>query len=746
MDYGTIDPQAVHMLAQYRPFEGGSAGMHAAHDDLVVAACQSNGGQFENLEACRQFIEQRLCVELELQEVRDARDRLILDNQVVKRDGGLALTPDARATLDAERIAWEDARDTAFAEWEVALRRWFPGMPDVHIAVLKDQVGPWLDRVVATHGAEASLLLYPSHPKAASLIDAITKIDLGFLPRCDESLEHNRAAAFRLLVRNPTQAQGMYLDRLLNTGFYLTVMTLDPRVKELAQAEASKITLYLDTNFLYSVLGVGSATEAFGARRFIELCKQLGVALRISPWTADELRTSIASNRQDVERFGQSRKVAAVMAQVSGEKGFEAAYWRTASTSGENPASFFGKFAHFQRFLEGYGIYEHPEGVPEVEADIVGIRDHASPLEGMYGPGSRPRVVIEHDAKMRMLIEHLRSQHKPPAGYTDVRYWFVTESTRLPTYARFGIDGAGRPDFPFCILSSTWAQLLRAMVPRTSDLNGMVAALLASPFVGYRSAPRGAAQLTAIERITRSIESLKDVPPAVAIAVINDQAMSTKIGEETDPVVIEQVIEDAMSAKALELEAELETAADRIVDAESTRDRAQAARLTAEQERDRLEAERDRAVADACRNRSELENSMDSHRADSEALRDQVEEVRQRLDDTEAEVRSAREKSRRMRRNAGAISGSVLATGVGAALISTGAVSGVFADLAVIAVVAVAIYGTVRVISKHLAIEVIAIIAIVSAIVTIASLVIASENHQGSKGQNSAGAKTKSPH
>jgi hypothetical protein len=345
-----------------------------------------------------------------------------------------------------------------------------------------------------------------------------------------------------------------------------------------------------------------------------------------------------------------------------------------------------------------------------------------------------------------MLIEHLRSQHKPPAGYTDVRYWFVTESTRLPTYARFGIDGGGRPDFPFCILSSTWAQLLRAMVPRTSDLNGMVAALLASPFVGYRSAPRGAAQLTAIERITRSIDSLKDVPPAVAIAVVNDKAMSTKIGEETDPVVVEQLIQDAMSAKALELEAQLETAADRVVDAERTRDQAQAARLAAEQERDRLAADRDRAIADARSNRSELETSIGSHRADSETLRGQVENVQKRLDDAEAEVLATREKSRRVRRNAGAIVACLAVNGVGATLIASATVSGVIAVIAVIAVMAAAIYGAVRVISKNMAVEVIAIIAILSGVVTVASLVIASQNHQDSKGSKPASAKSKVLH
>ena len=108
---------------------------------------------------------------------------------------------------------------------------------------------------------------------------------------------------------------------------------------------------------------------------------------------------------------------------MSGEKGFALAYWREASTTGTDPETFFGKFTHFQRFLDHYGIEEQSEGVPEVEANWSRIRDYASPLEAIYGPGFRPRIVVEHDAKMRLMIEQLRAQHKPPAGYKDVRYW-----------------------------------------------------------------------------------------------------------------------------------------------------------------------------------------------------------------------------------------------------------------------------------------------------------------------------------
>ncbi len=735
MDFDAIDPQAVHLLAQYRPFERGSADMYAAHDDLVAAACQSSDDPFSSIEACRQFIKANFYVDLELAEVRDSRERLVMAGLAQKIGAGIGLTAETRKMFDVERTAWEDARKTAFMEWEIAIRRSFPLMPDEHIATLKDQVGPWLDRVVATHGAEAGLLLYPSHPKAPELVEAISKIDLSFLPRCDAALDHQRAAAFRLLVRNPTDAQSEYLGRLLNTGFYLTVMTLDPRVKELAQSETGKVTLYLDTNFLYSVLGVGGGKEAFAARRFIDLCNELGVSLRISPWTADELRTSIASNRQDVERFGKSRKVAAVMAEVTGEKGFEAAYWRRASETGETAEAFFGKYAHFERFLEDLGIQEHPEGVPEVEADLASILDYSSPLEGMYGVGNRPRVVIEHKAKMRLLIEHLRAKHKPPAGFTDVRYWFVTESTRLPTYARLGIRDGRRPHFPFCILSSTEAQLLRAMVPRTENVNEMVTALLASPFVGYRSALDGPNQVAALERITQSIDSLKDVPPAVAIAVVNDTAMATKIGEETDPAVVDQIIEQAITAKAAELESQLASAGGRIVDAERTLEAARARQVAAERERDELKAQRDAAVDNARSAESDLGAAQGHHRDEEQSLRARLSDVEERLRESEEKTKTEVARRRRTRRNAGAIGACLAVDAGGAAVLLTSLVSGFWGDLATATVMVVAIYACLRFVSRQLATEALAIIGIVSLIIGVGSIILA-EDSRGSSAKS----------
>ena len=413
----------------------------------------------------------------------------------------------------AEREAWEASERQALVDWEIAVRRTFPQLDGTDIAEFKAQLRPWLDRALMLHGAESGLLLHPESQYCERLVKSMANVNLGFLPDCREELKRFRPGAFRLLVRNPTEAQRGFLSRLLNTAFYSTVLSIDPRAKELANAEFSRVVLYLDTNFLYSVLGVGGSTEAYAANRFLELCRQLGVSLRISPWTADELRTSIASSQRNVAKFSQTQRAASVMASVTGEKGFVSAYWRAARDDNADAATFFGKFTHFQRFLDELGIHEHPEAVPVIEADVDAIREHASPLEGMYGPGNKDRVVIEHDAKMRMLIEHLRNENGVAAGYTDVTYWFITESTRLPTYARIPVGEYQRPEYPFCILAATWAQIMRAMVPRTADMDSMLVGLFNSPYVGYRPAVPDSS-LAALERIVQSVGSASGCPPS----------------------------------------------------------------------------------------------------------------------------------------------------------------------------------------------------------------------------------------
>jgi hypothetical protein len=738
-----LDPDALRSLAQFRPFENGPAGLAAVHSELVESACQSNDGGFPSDAACCDFIRRNWKTELEINEIVAARSLLQRRGRIEKNGAGLALTDVVRNELDQQRAQWERAETTAMEEWEQAVRTEYPFLADDDVAALREQVRPWLDHVIARHGAEASLLLYPGHERRDGLDKAIAASDLRFLPDCRPKVNDIRPAAFWMFVRQPTAAQREFLGRLLNTGFYLTVLSLDPRASRLVKAEARRTTLYLDTNFLYAVLGVGGRTQGLSAKRLMELCSDLGYSLRVTPWTVDELRTSIAKSRADVRNVHRSRKAAEVMAAVSGEKSFAAAYWRERRDKKVDTGTFFGKYEHFRRFLDELGIKEHPERCADIDADVDLIRDYASPLEGMYGPGSKERVVIEHDAKMRILIDQLRASDSD-GPFSDVGYWFLTESTKLPTYARVPIGQSWRPKHPFCILSSTWAQIVRAMVPRTDDLNDMIVGLLASPYVGYKPPVEGD-HLTAVERTVARIDALRDVPASVAVAVVHDDAMASSIAGETDPDEINRLVDESLTKKAEELSTRLdETAAEKMAADRERREAEKQAREAGERE-SLSKAERDEAEEIARRAKeSEAQAAQDR----DEVIRKEA-TLKQRMEETEGRERSekegreAAERRVKLMRNALGVVAGLVISAISCALLLVGVVHGGVGVVALIGATVLLVYLAMRFGSAKLATEVVLALTVLAAAITIAAAFASHSDESKSNTENSTGTQTR---
>jgi hypothetical protein len=194
-------------LAQYLPFDHEVEGCESVHDDLVSAACQSVGGAFSSLADCQAFIKNTWQIELEVDEVRAARERLEGEGLARRQGGGLALTPAASKRLEDERQSWEHAEQTAIDEWESALRLAYPLLTDEQVAALRQQIRPWVDWIIARHGAEASLLLFPDDDRAIQLVESMVETGANILPALDPDLEAIRPSAFRLLVHEPTKAQ-----------------------------------------------------------------------------------------------------------------------------------------------------------------------------------------------------------------------------------------------------------------------------------------------------------------------------------------------------------------------------------------------------------------------------------------------------------------------------------------------------------------------------------------------------------
>ena len=139
------------------------------------------------------------------------------------------------------------------------------------------------------------------------------------------------------------------------------------------------------------------------------------------------------------------------------------------------------------------------------------VKLYASLVGAERWPYQREPVVLEHDAKCRLLVERLRGEGN--LTISNARFWFLTYDTKLPRFAeRVPDNGDEAPGLPFCISPSAWVQITRALTPRTEDFDRTVVDLLTSPFVGYRPGINSAV----VQEVVGRMDHFEDASPEMA--------------------------------------------------------------------------------------------------------------------------------------------------------------------------------------------------------------------------------------
>jgi predicted nucleic acid-binding protein len=621
--------ERVSRLAQYRPFDHDGAGLHNALQGLIYSAAAIEGGEFKSFADCREALRVLWDLDFDIEEIKNVADALEEEDLCKRTRAGFVLS---QAVLeDLEKTA-EDARANeaqAFEDWETLVRSLGAPLGPEDFSNLRKDLDQWLGRIVSRHGVEAALLLYPEDERAWRLIAEIEDLGLHFLPQRSGALGEVREEALRGFIRSPSQAQRVYLANRLNAAFELTVLTLDPGAAHLVKQQFTGHRVYLDTNFLYALLGYSPAEESLAAHRLVALTKELGFELAVTPWTVDELRTSLRSSQHHLEGMRlPSQKYADLMIKAASEKGFDRAFWVAYRDSNISTQDFFDRAAHFEHDLEKLGIEVTKEGCERVDKKSELIQKYVVLLDHIRGPQWRETVVLEHDAKHRILIEQLRGDGHHE--FSNGRYWFLTQDTRLPFFARSMPEaGETAPNLSFCMLSSAWAQIMRAFTPRTSDWEKMVVDLLASPYVGWSRGLDSSSVAAVVGRIDQyegdgvefAWQVLADTAKMTQVSALKaDGATSEEVAEYIDGAFIEKATE--AQERAGEAEAHAQDAAKQALEAQEA---GRAERERAEQ----LQADRDHERRRREETESDLERERCLRNEDKGLLSTRIEEISQ---------------------------------------------------------------------------------------------------------------------
>jgi hypothetical protein len=602
--------ERVSRLAQYRPFDQEGIGAQGALRGLIFGAAAIGGPEFASLAQCRDALRTLWDLDFDTDEIKGVADALTEEGLCTRTRGGFVLADKVIEDLTSTAEVSQANEAQAFSDWRESLTQLGTLLTADDFLHLSDDLHQWLGRIVSRHGVEAALILYPEDQRAQQLMKAVDDLGLHFLPDRPGALGEIRDEALRSFVRNPTEAQRIYLANRLNAAFDLTVLTLDPEAAHLAKQQFANHRVYLDTNFLYALIGYAPASESLAAHRLLTLTKELGFEIAVTPWTVDELRTSLQASRHRIEGMTlPSQTYADLMVRAASEKGFDRAFWISYRDSSISSHDFFDRAAHFEHDFEKLGIKIIADGCDRVNKRREDIEQYISLLDHIRGPQWRETIVLEHDAKHRILVEQLRGAgHRE---FSNGQFWFLTQDTRLPLFARTRSNGdQALPDLPFCMTSSAWAQIMRAFTPRTSDWEKMVVDLLASPYVGWQ---RGL-DFASVARVVGRIDQYSGGGAEFAWEVLADTATMAQVSAlRSDGASDEDITSFIDGAFIEKAEAAQKHAAEAEIRAQEATEREDGVRqeVRAEEERaERLRADRD----DERQRREALESDLNSER------------------------------------------------------------------------------------------------------------------------------------
>jgi hypothetical protein len=603
-----LSPEALLQLAQYQPCRDGST-KDATFEHMVPAVLMESGGSLRGPDELRSAFLALFGVEIEQTEVETWLESL-KRRGVVERDAeSISVTVSTRGQLESRRREFEELVDSAADEWCTSLLRADPTLSDEDLELLWSDLDSLIGVMVAYHGAEAAVILYPEEPRSEVLRETLHR-QTQVLPDRGSRLSKLRREGLAQFFSAPTESQRRYLADRLDHGFFATVGTLRPSAAVVMRDELSGQRLYLDTNVLIPALGVAGRRVGMPARRLLELTRGLGVQLAVTSRTLAEYQHSLKHAYDDLRKELPARGFANFMrneARLFGGMSLAEGYFESYELTGAEPSDWFRKAGLVEPVLEELEIEVVDDELKAVIKDETGrIGEYVKLLarEAVRWRKDRDELPMRHDVIHRVLIERLRNG--PQRDFRSAKYWFLTEDKLLPNFGHLALPGEEAPEIPFCMSASAWAQIARCFTPRTADYDQMVTDLLASPYISFGRSGSFREVQQVVKRITTLLE---DASPTVVAAFVGDEVLEAVAGakgqEEKDEVMVEayerkkdELSEnlDVLAVRVEEMQAQLEVSQAEAKDLRRLRERLSAAEAMLEQEQ--ADRQRERALGE----------------------------------------------------------------------------------------------------------------------------------------------------
>jgi uncharacterized protein YwgA len=376
-----------------------------------------------------------------------------------------------------------------------------------------------------------------------------------------------------VLFMNPTNASvRSYILRHLNAYFSIEASNLTQHTLEVLSQSALRNTsfeVFVDTNFLFSILGLHENPSNEAADSLISLMQQLKgkvtAKLFLFPLTIDEFKRVVRSHQQFLSDLRLEPNLAAVGI-GSGLTGVALKFIQESKQIGHplKASDYFGPYLEdLLPIIRGKGLELYNARVDEYtkRQDVIDDILIQQQYELRFPPEKRKSYdQLLHDVCLWHFVKDRRlAQVESPA---DAKCWVVTVDYRF-----LGFDGYKRQDaakqIPVAVHPTTLIQLLQLWLPRTQAFEEAIVRSLRFAFL-FHDFDSNSERITVriLESLSR-FEDIRDLSQDVAASVLMNQALRARLTgattAEQDIALVKEALVEENNKTAARLHAANET-------------------------------------------------------------------------------------------------------------------------------------------------------------------------------------------
>ncbi|MHC4841674.1 MAG: hypothetical protein ACYTDT_12115 [Planctomycetota bacterium] len=323
-----------------------------------------------------------------------------------------------------------------------------------------------------------------------------------------------------------------YITQLADGAVSYFALGADPKVAQALRDNVKPTTILLDTNFLFSILGLGREQIATLTQSLVSTINthNLQFHLRYHPATIKEMLGTFKFYSNRLKQAEWSPAISRASLKAKELSGIELAYHTVNAERNIDVSDFLLKYEHPDEMIKSQGI------------DIFNAQDNNDKIGQLFSDysnflqkhgKSKGDAQITHDMK---LLQEMRARRSNASSTLDAGYLLLTCD-----YTLFTFDWETAEDYgvrPCVILPSQFWQIIRPMVPATADFETAFVEAFALPEFTTISKSLSAA----VSRLLGLLGGLKDLTEPIATRLLANRTLIDNISDEVDDATIADLI------------------------------------------------------------------------------------------------------------------------------------------------------------------------------------------------------------